>query len=350
MGYAHMTIADAAGLADPIWFLIDSCINDQYTSTPIDHSEGMKELGKTLKRRLEHAVEPLSEKVHKSIQSQPRVAEHYPWYPVTIAPDAFSSESCMRRDLCDDLRRRFREPRKAGICIGILQNTERCKHYVYPSSHTPQSPSRKAVSLQQLINSAAHTHRVRSIPIHERLSLARKLAVAVLQYHTTPWLNLAWRSDDIVLFGIDEETKMPSISNFPDPHLNARIKGPSEESAPPSGFPSRSLARNPTLFSLGVVLLELAYAANLKSLREDGDLTNGREDQYTDFFTARRLAASKRSTMGLRYDKIVEQLVECIFPNVNDLNNDELQTAFYNNVISPLEGLEEGFRKMHLEV
>lgn len=106
------------------------------------------------------------------------------------------------------------------------------------------------------------------------------------------------------------------------------------------------MARNPILFSLGVVLLEIAHAASLESLQQPSDLTNGREDHYTEFFTARRLAKRKQSVMGIKYHNIVEQLVECVFP-CDDLKNDQLQAAFHRDVIGPLEELEEGLRKLY---
>ncbi len=52
--------------------------------------------------------------------------------------------------------------------------------------------------------------------------------------------------------------------------------------------------------------------------------------------------------MGIKYHKIVEQLVECVFPCGDDLKNDQLQAAFLKDVICPLAELEEGLRKVHL--
>ena len=40
--------------------------------------------------------------------------------------------------------------------------------------------------------------------------------------------------------------------------------------------------------------------------------------------------------MGATYDNIAEQLVECVFPCGDDLNNLDLQASFYQDVICPL--------------
>ena len=141
---------------------------------------------------------------------------------------------------------------------------------------------------------------------------------------------------------------MQEISNLSAPHLNAKVKGPDGQPSCASTTPRRTIARNQVLFSLGVVLLEIAYAASLESLKQDSDLRNGQEDQYTAFFTARRLAKCKHSVMGITYHNIVEKLVECVFPCGDDLKNDQLQAAFLNDIICPLAELEEGFRNFHL--
>ncbi|KAL8815382.1 MAG: hypothetical protein Q9191_008467 [Dirinaria sp. TL-2023a] len=91
------------------------------------------------------------------------------------------------------------------------------------------------------------------------------------------------------------------------------------------------MARNPILFGLGVVLLELAHAKSLESLKLPSDAENGQ--LHGDFFTARRLAKSKRNVMGATYNDIVEQLVECVFPCGSDLNDPKLQAIFYEDVI-----------------
>lgn len=82
------------------------------------------------------------------------------------------------------------------------------------------------------------------------------------------------------------------------------------------------MARNPLLFSLSVVLLKIAHRASLESLKLPCDADNG--PLHREFFTARRLAKSKRNVMGSIYNNIVEQLVECVFLNGDDLNDPRL--------------------------
>lgn len=345
MAFTQMQLAGSTGSGDPIWFLVDSTLTDETTILSNRRDQNLDQLGKTLKRQFDADA---SQVPRKSVKFQTLGPKPTMNPPLVIASDAFSSKNCMKRDFCDDLRRCFREPRKANVCVGVLENTDKCKHYVYPSPLTLDSQPRKPISLGQLIRSASKPGLVGDIPIHERLSLAKNLAVAVLQYHSTPWLSLSWRSDDILFFSANDTTQMQELPNLSAPHLSVKVIGPHEQLSCASTTQVQTMARNPILFSLGVVLLEIAHAASLESLKQDSDLTNGQEDRYTEFFTARRLAKSKRSIMGIAYHNIVEQLVECVFPCGDDLNNDQLQTAFHSNIICPLAELEEGFRKFHL--
>ena len=345
MAFSHMTLAGSTGSGDPIWFLVDSTLIDE-TATPSNKKDvNLDELGRTLKRQFDDDASRIP---RKSVKFQTPGPEPAPNPRLVIASDAFSSKNCTKRDFCDDLRRCFREPRKANVCVGILENTDKCKHYVYPSPLTLERQPRRPISLGQLIKSTSRSGLVGDIPVHERLGLAKNLAVAVLQYHSTPWLRVSWRSDDIFFFSADGTSQIQELPNLSAPHLSAKVMGPHEQLSCASTLQVQTMARNPILFSLGVVLLEIAHAASLESLKQDIDLTNGQEDRYTEFFTARRLAKSKRSVMGIRYHNIVEQLVECVFPCGDDLKNDQLQAAFHSNIICPLAELEEGFRKFHL--
>ena len=79
-------------------------------------------------------------------------------------------------------------------------------------------------------------------------------------------------------------------------------------------------------------------------------MIDGREDRYTEFFAARRLAQLANSDMGAKYHRIVEKLVECDFACGNDLDSLQLQAAFHSEVICPLEELEGKFRNLYLDI
>ncbi len=232
--------------------------------------------------------------------------------------------------------------------MGVLENTNNCRNFLYPSSKRFCCQTRQAISLGQVISKVSKRKAVGEIAIYERLRLAKTLAVAVLQYHSTPWLRISWRSEDVYFFGNDSGSveDMPSLVS---PHLNVRVKGPCGQLSRASTFPPHDLARNPLLFSLGVVLLEIAYTSSLESLQSPHDLDNGRENRYTEFFAARRLAKSAKTVMGSSYHKIIERLIECDFGCGTDLNDPELQAAFHRDVVCPLERLEQKLHEFHFD-
>ncbi|KAL8712535.1 MAG: hypothetical protein Q9225_006933 [Loekoesia sp. 1 TL-2023] len=334
--------------SNPLWFQVDTTISNEAAEP---HDEKFAEfdiLGKTLKRQLNPAADQVPRKTRKNVTFSTPEPVSLPAAPPKIACDAFSSENCMKRDFCDDLKRCFRKRREAGTCVGILENaTGRCKHFVYPSPLLLNPRSCESISLGDVIRSASYPGLARDIPVHDRLQLAKNLAVAVLQYHSTPWMKQSWRCDDILFFGTKQSEQTERLPDITVPHLNATIRAPNEDVPHASMAPIQRIARNSVMFSLGVVLLEIAHAARLASLKQQIDLTDGREDQYTEFFTARRLAKAKQSVMGITYHNIVQRLVECPFP-IDDLNDVQLQAAFHNEIISPLAKLEERFREFHL--
>jgi hypothetical protein len=351
------------GPGDPVWFLVDSIINEHVGSCSSDQMTCRNELEISLKRQLEPCLTPVVKKVKKSVRfaasmsssmpttslsmpttslsmpttslSMPSTSLSMPTTSLSMPAPTRALETCGRKDFCDYIRRYFCPPLQANACI-LLENTAECKQMVYPSPLTISSESRKATSLAQLITTTG----VEGILIHERIGLAKSLAIAVLQYHATPWLQISWRSEDILFYGIEGDMQMQKRPNLSAPYINANIQGQFTQAVAQR---QSAMARNPILFSLGTALIEIAHSASLESLKLPCDADNG--ELHCEFFAARRLAKSKRTIMGLRYDNIVEQLVECDFSYGDDLNKPELQASFYEDVICELDELEQGFRK-----
>jgi len=347
MAYTHLTLGGAADPGDLIWFVVDSTSGDAMQFVRSDApGNGQDNLSQSLKRHIEPPSGAPQKKPKKSVRFQSGVLA--PACPQILSTAAIAttilSNDSMRKDFCDVIRRRFREPIEASECVGMLDHTDSCRNSVYPSSNKRCLQTRQAISLEQLISGVSAVGRA---SLYDRLHLAKTLAIAVLQYHSTPWLKMSWRSEDVYFFGDDLIQQPPSLSS---PHLNVKVKGPYAQLSRASTFPLQNIARNPLLFSLGVVLLEIAYASALETLQRPIDLDNGRETQYTEFLAARRLARSLKSDMGPRYHKIVVRLVECDFGcGTEDLNDPQLQAAFHHEVICPLDKLEQKLHDFHFE-
>ncbi len=352
MAYTHLTLAGSADQSDLIWFVVDSTSGD---ATELGNSNAENYLhdsfSQSLQRQIENPSGATQEKAKKKVRFQSS-APNPEWTPPTLSTAALAnailSSDDMRKDFCEFIRRRLREPLQGSECVGVLDNTDSCRNFLYPSSKKFCCQTRQAISLGQVISKVSKPKAVGGIAIYERLRLAKTLAVAVLQYHSTPWLRMSSRSEDVYFFSTDSGSveDMPSLAS---PHLNVRVKGSCGQLSRASTFPPHDLARNPLLFSLGVVLLEIAYTSSLQSLQSPHDLDNGRENRYTEFFAARRLAKSAKTVMGSSYHKIIERLVECDFGCGTDLNDPNLQAAFHRDVVCPLERLEQKLHEFHFD-
>jgi hypothetical protein len=181
------------------------------------------------------------------------------------------------------------------------------------------------------------------------LPLARQLASAVLQFHATPMLKKSWRSNDDVFFG----QSLVSIS-ITLPYLQVRV-GDSLSSSnnritQKKKLPKRDVfIRNPYLFSLGVILIELAYQAPINTLQQDSDLGDKQDGIHADFFAAMRLSETMATSLGPTYATLAKKCLWCDFgEGVTDLGNPTLQASVYTNIVCELERLERGFAKLRL--
>jgi len=172
----------------------------------------------------------------------------------------------------------------------------------------------------------------------EKLSLARLLTLAVLRFQATPWLAESWGSNDISFYSINERPQ--HVTSLQSPFLNVRLPNTTSsqiEQITHPEYKASSISPNSTLFSLGVVLLELGYDAPLEALRHEDDLRGGANNQFTDFFTASRLSKLVSKRLGLRYGKLVQKCLACNFGVGTELESPELQSAIVVNVVNELD-------------
>ncbi|KAL8817889.1 MAG: hypothetical protein Q9191_008059 [Dirinaria sp. TL-2023a] len=349
IAFSHVSLV-GSGSGDPLWFMVDSILHGSGDSGSTQDTDELDLLGISLKR----GFQPQTSCAPKSSAKRVRFQRQLPATLPTLSPrDALPSNDLlsppiMRRDFCDHLRRYNCKTRtKENTCIGMLEATEMCKHLVYPLPPMFDGTDKHGLSLEGFLTSMSSKKEPFVFPHYERLCLAKNLALAVLQYYATPWLKIAWRSQDIVFFREQKESLIASAPNLSAPHLNVRVIGADGQNTDGMQH-SRNLAPNPILFGLGVVLLEIAYSAPLKSLQKPCDLENGIQNQFSEFFTARRLASSIGREMGSSYGTIVKKLLQCDFGCGDDFSSHDLQAGYYRDVICELGRLEQGFRDLQI--
>jgi len=226
--------------------------------------------------------------------------------------------------------------------IGYLQKTKTFKHIIYaPQGHAAHANG--VSSLEDALIAARKDSD--GIPLLEKLNIAKNLSQAVLRYHSTPWLNRNWRSQDIVFFGVQDSLqdplRVPSIRAHVPIYTKMRsgkavnqevevLQGPMDINGPNL----RSPIRNQTLFSLGVMLIELAYNSPLSELQVPDD---DQGDPHTLYWTAVRLGDGLFRKLGPVYGGAVKICLNGVHGASSDLDDPRVQGLFFQEVIQKLK-------------
>jgi hypothetical protein len=215
-------------------------------------------------------------------------------------------------------------------------------------AHPHESRSRPSafISLASLFARPQRTKKGASLSFFDRVRLARLLATAVLRFHATPWLKYTLCSTDIFLYSVDASL-INSISVRDEVYFKTSIRGPDSPSLEEPSPLNKPLVRNPDIFALGVLLLELAFEAPLHSLQKPTDVAS-HEDPNTDYYIADRVRLTVSSMLGTRYADLVRKCIHCDFGRGDDLNAIGLQESFYVEVVQELEDLEAKFHAFGL--
>ena len=203
IAFTHTSLVESSDQGELTWFVVDSVTGD---ALAVGHSEKQPnielELERSLKRQIvDPAFQP--KKSRKSVRFQSpepqRSSALMPALPA-VSTDPLLSDY-MRKDFCDLIKRRLRQPSQKSMCVAVLENTNKSKNFVYSPANVTCTRQRRAVSLEQLLTRTNERDVLGKFSLYERLRLAKTLAVAVLQYHSTPWLRTCWRSEDVYFFG-----------------------------------------------------------------------------------------------------------------------------------------------------
>ena len=258
--------------------------------------------------------------------------------PSQISQSSGTQVNLSTRDkLCQYFHTQMINATTRDSCMVFFEKTQTFKHFLYPGKRS-QVSTRRSTCLRKLFSDT----RQKGEPYNwcEKLRLARTLALGAVRFHSTPWLDEAWTSEDVYFIhhGTEENASETSLRS---PWLTVRLSPDSTRKRitkqDPPGQTALSIAPNGTLYSLGVILLELGYDAPLCDLRQSGDLIEGQANQFTDFFTARRLAHSVSKKYNPAYGRLVRKCLDCDFGVGSDLSSAELQGAVILHLVYALD-------------
>ncbi|KAL9615782.1 MAG: hypothetical protein Q9160_009265 [Pyrenula sp. 1 TL-2023] len=258
---------------------------------------------------------------------------------------------CKQSDLCDHLKDFKTQMAKGHDCIGFLEVNVKARHLIYVDSNLSTKERGLTKSLLDFFpQSGVTAGQADRFWEYERLQLAHALSTAVLQFHPTPWIPSSLNSGD-VHFDLSDSSAIAAKPSTPKiPFVDIPIRASNSSSSQLLSHRSRHFAPNHLLFRLGVILLELAFEAPLKSMQKPEDGEGGLEDRDAEFLTAKRVNRTMSSTLGTRYSSIVRKCLQCDFGRGDDLRDAALQEAFFKEVIRELDQLEQGFRKLQIAI
>ena len=222
-------------------------------------------------------------------------------------------------------------PRDEDSCLGLLVNDSEKHHRVTVKKTLSQTDTMEFVSLESLLSDRFDVERKQS------LILAVKLALNVLQLHTTPWLNESWGKQDIH-FLLRKKSKDDTLVGTPFVSRKIEsLEGP-ESPQPPSKTVLTQGIRNQSLFSLGVVLIELHFGQTLESLHPGTDgIDNNGTSAAKNLVSAIQLLDDVYRQAGDWYGDAVRRCLYCDFDQRNtSLEDNAMNEAVFRGVILPL--------------
>ncbi|KAJ5178822.1 hypothetical protein N7492_002032 [Penicillium capsulatum] len=273
------------------------------------------------------------------------------------------SDTMANLSLVDDFCHHFINPQMYpqmypnNSYIGYIQNDGLHRFYL------PGRQAEQQMSLEDIIAWVSEDRISRTLPRTTIANLSYLLSTAILQYHSTPWLQNTWQSSHVRFFGFGTANLSPDVSEIGPKMPYFRAEMPQSEQSPglakldsvAEDAPDPDLvclARNEPLFRLGTVLLELGYSQPWARLREHA-LKNLPSVQHTGYHVADKLAQAPmlRERMGPKFMTIVRKCIGCDFGlGESDLANEQLQGAFLVDVVQALQGVERGLKELAMRL
>jgi hypothetical protein len=232
-----------------------------------------------------------------------------------------------------DLQILMPEPAFPKPCLGSLETPNMFKHVFYEAESHPHLIKHSATHLQIVpISTLMSQSSGDELDLVDQLKLAHQAAIGVLQHGPTKWLSRRWTWEDLAFFKFNNNLSDEALQTLhlkaDIPHCNHSITQNNVNDGSCIGKTNNNTAseyiddyvNNITLFSLGIALLEVAYWKPISELLRDSN---------ENIFAAARRLSNGRFRLGRRYQRVVQQCLQCNFGFGTDLNKPELQSAVY---------------------
>ncbi|KAJ3463455.1 hypothetical protein MRS44_008241 [Fusarium solani] len=234
-------------------------------------------------------------------------------------------------------------------------NGPHAEWFCVPAAFPREIGESRAVS--DIIKWIAEEPVLRSLPRRILVELAGNVAEGIMQFYSTPWLASGDMGQNVRYFGPDRSKSTPI--QLQGPYFMTRFKNKQGKSLPqPQADASSSEgitlhrtvrfleARNELLFNFGILMLEICYARPWHELKQAVTATHG---ELSDYKTAEKLAGQLVNQLGLTYPKIIKKCLGCDFGlGETDMDNEDLQRRFLEDVVAGLQQLRDYMAEMNI--
>ena len=274
----------------------------------------------------------------------------FPKHPVTLnirkgeAPRTFQRPEI--KDLCEWIRNvQSNTIRPNEDCLGYLCDANQSRYGLYGvNPRKDVEPPLASFHVGEPLSPASSRGKGKGVPSRQKFSnrtktqLAFTLGSTMLQLHSTPWLD-EWKKQDVLYFpepgsGIVQAPVQPYISRY----LFSSNMGRDGTTVASNTRAVPGFAPNETLFTLGVILIEIAYNKTIEALAEPGE--KAQMAAVTQYVTAMRIRKEIGMKMGRQYQRAVDGCLMCQFGVqglIADLKSVDFQRQYLEHVVTPLE-------------
>lgn len=250
-------------------------------------------------------------------------------------------------------------------CVGYLETATKARMHVYalPSHYhrriTSETPS---VTLQKALGAPAPVEPGRArrsrppalLRTRTRLELASAMALCYPQLQSTPWAEVGLTKAGISFTGFNRDDAAvdfgtPLLSqSFGPAFARMSPSSSSTEVSNSSSAMSRALAfvsesKTEGLFTLGKLLIELAFNTCLEELYEDSDKDQGKVFEFTEYLAAKRLLPEIYEEHGYMYGEAVRRCIEGVDVREKAIENPDFRRAFLRDIYQPLRDASDFF-------
>jgi hypothetical protein len=232
-------------------------------------------------KKAQVSVQEISAANHQAMPSARRVRFEPIELQVMRSPDATVAAAIPPtpslpehiQDLCEAIMRLDQPQRDA--CIGYLLDNLQRKHSIYLLEPKKIDQDWKAYTLRDILERQVQAQNIRRLSQLDKLRIAVDLASSVLQLYKTPWLSDDWGKEDV--FFIQRPGDSPAAI-YEHPFMHRRFISSAAISSlqtSVSARPAFRVIRNQTLYTLGILLIELWYGKTMDQLQKPCDLDCG---------------------------------------------------------------------------